>query len=180
MNLELVKQLENIDNINAEKLASALESKHQQIEKQEDKMRLVEKKAEITLRELDDLEQIAARWLELGDYDDMPDVSRHLSEEHRAKISQSMKGRRIPEEVKQRMRENSRRMTVYQYTLDGKLVKIWKSTRQVMRQLGYNNTSISRCCNGKQRTCHGYIWRYAPIEDPTLVELKITETFVSE
>lgn len=51
---------------------------------------------------------------------------------------------------------------VYQYTLDGKLVAIWASTRECGRN-GYNQRSISKCCNGKLKTHKGYIWSYEPL-----------------
>ena len=38
--------------------------------------------------------------------------------------------------------------------------KIYTSTSEVARQLGFANTYISRCCNGKQQTAYGYTWKY--------------------
>lgn len=37
---------------------------------------------------------------------------------------------------------------------------IYPSTHQVERKLGFANTYISRCCNGKQQTAYGYHWKY--------------------
>lgn len=62
---------------------------------------------------------------------------------------------------------------VYQYTMDGELVKIWSSTREAGRN-GYNQRHISDCCNGgfyyKSRgkwinvTQHkGFRWSYEPL-----------------
>lgn len=53
--------------------------------------------------------------------------------------------------------------TTYQYTLEGVLVKVWPSTKEVERSLGFNNANISRCCLGKQATYKGYIWSYIPL-----------------
>lgn len=48
----------------------------------------------------------------------------------------------------------------YQYTLDGELIAEYPSTAEVQRQLGYNQGSISKCCNGKLKTAYGYVWTY--------------------
>lgn len=66
------------------------------------------------------------------------------------------------------------RKTIYQYTLEGELVAIWDSAREVEKQLGYNHGCISMCCKGgcfyKRRnkwvnkTQHkGYRWSYTPL-----------------
>ena len=49
---------------------------------------------------------------------------------------------------------------VLQYTLDGKFVKEWKSTRDVQRNLGYFQTCISACCLGKQKSAYKFVWKY--------------------
>ena len=48
---------------------------------------------------------------------------------------------------------------VYQYTLDGKFVKEWKSTAECDRN-GYNYGNVAACCRGKLKTYKGFIWRY--------------------
>jgi len=47
-----------------------------------------------------------------------------------------------------------------QYTRDGKLVKVWQSTREVQRQLGFFNGNISQVARGKRKTAYGYVWKY--------------------
>lgn len=49
---------------------------------------------------------------------------------------------------------------VGQYTLDGKLVKVWPSTREVERSLKIDNASISRTCMNKQKSAGGFKWSY--------------------
>lgn len=60
---------------------------------------------------------------------------------------------------------------VYQYTLEGELVKIWESARECGRN-GFNQGSVSAVCRGgyfrkgKWTNCHtykGYIWSYVPL-----------------
>lgn len=38
--------------------------------------------------------------------------------------------------------------------------KIYPSTHQVERELGFYQQDISKCCNGKLKTCGGYTWKY--------------------
>ena len=50
--------------------------------------------------------------------------------------------------------------SVLQYDLQDNFIKEFPSINQVYRELGFAHTSISACCNGKQKTAHGYIWKY--------------------
>lgn len=47
---------------------------------------------------------------------------------------------------------------IIQYSLDGKYIKTWDSIHQAQKTLGINN--IWCACAGKQKTAHGYIWKY--------------------
>lgn len=38
--------------------------------------------------------------------------------------------------------------------------KIYTSTREVQKQLGFSHSNISRCCNGKLKQAYGYTWCY--------------------
>lgn len=48
---------------------------------------------------------------------------------------------------------------VLQFTLDGKFVREWESTRECERN-GYNHGAVVSCCRGKQKTHKDSIWRY--------------------
>ena len=48
---------------------------------------------------------------------------------------------------------------VLQFTLDGKFVREWPSTRECERN-GFNKGHVSSCCLGKRKTHKGFIWRY--------------------
>ena len=48
---------------------------------------------------------------------------------------------------------------VYQYTLDGKFVKEWKSTAECGRN-GFKQSSVAACCRGERKTHKGFIWKY--------------------
>lgn len=60
---------------------------------------------------------------------------------------------------------------VIQETLSGEFVREWASTRDIEKELGFSNTSISACCRGFARDYHsgkvysvhqafGYKWKY--------------------
>lgn len=48
---------------------------------------------------------------------------------------------------------------VNQFTLEGVLVKKWNSISEA-KSNGFDGTGISMCCNGKQKSSYGYIWRF--------------------
>lgn len=54
---------------------------------------------------------------------------------------------------------------VDQYTLDGIFVKTWSSATDAARGLGLEQSCISACCNGKQKTAYGYIWKKARLDN---------------
>lgn len=55
---------------------------------------------------------------------------------------------------------------VYQYTLSGELVKVWKSVNECGRN-GYHSGHVCSCCNGERKKHKGYKWSYEPIEKKT-------------
>lgn len=106
------------------------------------------------------------------------DFTFQMKEETKSKISKSLKGKsRMSEDGKKRNAEAARERfskTVYQYTLDGKLVAVWKSAKEAARQLGLTQSNISACCNGgffhktrnkwvNRKQYNGYIWSYVPL-----------------
>lgn len=57
----------------------------------------------------------------------------------------------------------SRSKPVTQYSKDGKFIKVWSSTNEVERQLGFAHNSISLVTRGIRKTCGGFVWKY--VED---------------
>ena len=49
---------------------------------------------------------------------------------------------------------------IAQYTLNGKLLKVWPSTIEVQRQAGFSQGNISEVANGNRKTACGFIWKY--------------------
>lgn len=93
----------------------------------------------------------------------------HPSNETRRKLSEAKTGEKHPMYGKHPSDETIQKISksnlnnekqskqVYQYTLDGTLVRIWPSTRECGRN-GFSRGNISMCCNGKQKTHMGYKW----------------------
>lgn len=52
---------------------------------------------------------------------------------------------------------------ILQFTKDGKFVRKWDSSMQVERELGINNSNISKCCKRKLKSAGGYLWMYAKV-----------------
>lgn len=52
---------------------------------------------------------------------------------------------------------------VYQYSLDGELIKIWNSVKECTEN-GFQGTHVSGCCLGKGKTHKNFIWSYKPLK----------------
>ena len=52
---------------------------------------------------------------------------------------------------------------VFQYDLEGNLLKVWPSAKEIERCLGFKNQNISACCNKKKyhtkQYAYGFIWK---------------------
>ena len=49
---------------------------------------------------------------------------------------------------------------IAQFDLEGNFIKEWKSASDAARELGVPYRSILANCNGKNKTAHGYIWKF--------------------
>ena len=54
------------------------------------------------------------------------------------------------------------RKKVYQYTLDGELVKVWNSVTECGNN-GFHKGHVSDCCLGNQKKHKGYKWSFEPL-----------------
>lgn len=48
---------------------------------------------------------------------------------------------------------------IVQYDLNGNIVREWDAIMDVERKLGIDHRQIGDCLQGKQKTCHGFIWK---------------------
>lgn len=94
-------------------------------------------------------------------------VGKHHTAECRQKMSDAMKGKNNPMFGKPRPKGSGiQPKQVYQYTMDGKLVKVWKSTMECEKL--YDRCAITKCCNNKymkegNNKYKGYRWSYKPL-----------------
>ena len=49
---------------------------------------------------------------------------------------------------------------VLQYDNQNNIIKEWPSGIEIKNQLGFSQSAISQCCNGKLKTAYGFIWKY--------------------
>lgn len=69
------------------------------------------------------------------------------------------KGKKMSEDQKEKLRKASTKYIVYQYTLDGILVATYEGMNNAAKAINTDYTSIQRACNGKAKTCKGFIWK---------------------
>ena len=50
--------------------------------------------------------------------------------------------------------------SVIQYSLKGEFIRKWPSVIQIERNLGFLSSNISQCCNEKNKSSYGYIWKF--------------------
>lgn len=101
-------------------------------------------------------------------------IGRTHSDEAKNKISIANKGRKFSEKVNKSKgrkgitpplkglfgKDNPISKKICQYDINGNLIKVWDCGLDIKRELGFNNTNISSCCNGRLTTSSGYIWQY--------------------
>lgn len=50
---------------------------------------------------------------------------------------------------------------IIQLTMENEQVKVWSSVREAGREMKVSHSNIIACCNGRQKSCRGFIWRYS-------------------
>ena len=88
-----------------------------------------------------------------------------LTEEQKQNLSEKMKGRPGPMLGKKRPdlkgKPSLNIKPVVQYNLDGVFIKEWSSATEASKFLNIKHSvCISRCCQGKNKTAHGYKWKF--------------------
>lgn len=50
---------------------------------------------------------------------------------------------------------------VIQKTKDGERIKKFKNTREICKEMNFNQSPILECCKGNRKTAYGYKWEFA-------------------
>lgn len=50
--------------------------------------------------------------------------------------------------------------SVLQFDKNNNLLKEWHSVCEIQRELGFLQSNISACCNGRTKTSNGFIWKF--------------------
>lgn len=58
-------------------------------------------------------------------------------------------------------KEHHNSKPILQYDLNGNFIKRWDSMSDIERELNIRHGRIWYCCTNRQKTSHGFIWRYA-------------------
>lgn len=61
---------------------------------------------------------------------------------------------------KAQINNSKKSKTVLQFNFDGTFIKEFPSAHEVKRQLGFDDSSICKCCKNIIKQSYGYIWRY--------------------
>ena len=84
-----------------------------------------------------------------------------LSEEVRKKMSDAKKGKPAPNKGIPMSEEQKKKLSkkVLQFTLNGEFIREWPSIQECGRN-GFYGTAVCKCCQGKQKTHKGFVWKY--------------------
>lgn len=88
---------------------------------------------------------------------------KHLSLDHRRKISEAEKGRHLSEEHKAKISgaNNYLAKKVAQYDINtGKLIAVWECMTQAAKANNIHGSRVSACCRHERKTAGGYRWEY--------------------
>lgn len=99
-----------------------------------------------------------------------------MSEEHKQKISEALKGRKLSDETKIKLSiaklgkgtsETTRQKIakakfrpVLQFSLEGEFIKEWTSIKEASEIMSVYASNISFCCSGKLKKTGGFVWKY--------------------
>lgn len=97
-------------------------------------------------------------------------VPSDLDETKATTITTGSSAEKVMEDKTKKTRKRTKWAGILQYSLDGKLIRQWKSITQAAKTLNLNHASISKCVNGSYRKAEGYRWEgiKEPMEDMTV------------
>ena len=95
-----------------------------------------------------------------------PLYGKHLTEEHKSKLSKAKKGENNPmygkhrdDETKDKIRLR-RNKAVVQYTKEGEFIAEYESALVAKNITGIDSSNISKCCLGMRKSAGGFKWTF--------------------
>lgn len=107
------------------------------------------------------------RWCTPKENNNNPYTLKNMSDASKGRVS-SFKGKHHSNEAKKKMSEahigkiSSKRKIVQCFDLDGNLIKEYESASSVIMD-GFNQSHVSACARGEEKTYKGYKWYYKPL-----------------
>ena len=80
------------------------------------------------------------------------------------KVAEKLRGRKLSEETIKKIAEKKSK-PVYSINKVSGLITYWNSAKEAGKVLDIDQGSITRCCQGKLKSCGGFYWMYANNND---------------
>ena len=117
------------------------------------------------------LEETRFKMSEAKKGENHPLYGKHISEEHKKKISEANKGKIVSDETRKKLSESHKNKKsfgnepklLYKYDMDWNLIKIYNSLNEC-KEDGFIPSNVCLCCKGLARQHKGYRWSYELIE----------------
>lgn len=91
------------------------------------------------------------------------------NKQSRKLVSMKIQGIKRSNESKLKMAKQKEKK-VYQYDLEGNLLKEWNSAKEINHQLKYNFGNIGAVCHFRVLTAMGFFWSFDKINDANLIK----------
>lgn len=115
----------------------------------------------------------------LGEPEDIEMSVDHINKNRSDNRVENLRWATNSEQGKNQNRTNTGR-SVYQLSLDDKIIRKWYKIKDIEEQLNINRSNISACCRGKQQTAGGFKWKYTEdvdITDEIWMRIPLDETY---
>lgn len=93
------------------------------------------------------------------------------TEETKWKISKSLKGRKVPRDVVDKIARTQWKK-LYQYLPDGTFIKEYPSVKSCCEENGFTSCTITENCRGKTRLVYGFKFSYEPLDEVVIRPVK--------
>lgn len=90
-----------------------------------------------------------------------PMYGKKHSEETKRKISEKAKGRKLTEQQKKAISDRVHKKMVIQMDFNGNALNKYNSIKEAADAVNAKSQNIGAVCIGKQKSCRGFLWRYA-------------------